>query len=246
MTNENRRAAAARIRALLSKTVAAGCTEEEALAASELAGKLMDKWGIESSEVEVRAEKCETRSHASRAGKRGDRERRSGPSEVQSVALAIGRYCGCKVWKNGAEIKYFGLPHEAEVAAYMTDAIETAMRTSFRRWRKGPDRPAHVSGHKLRASFMGAMAKRLSERLDEMTNARNQSAPQTSDGKSLVLVRNAVVEEQFAELNMRLKRSHSRSYANYDSAVSAGRAAGDRHQFMDGVGRRSAGMIASR
>lgn len=90
MNTENRRAAAARIRALLMKTVDNGCTEEEAMAAAAKAGELMDRYGLESSEVEIRAEKCTTGAHKSRAGKHGQEERSKGTSEVSMVALAIG------------------------------------------------------------------------------------------------------------------------------------------------------------
>lgn len=244
MTNENRRAAAARIRALLAKTVDNGCTEEEAMIAAAKAGELMDKYGIESSEVEIRAEKCETGGHRSRAGKKGDRERSSGTSEVSLVALAIARYCQCKVWRSGAEIMYFGLPHDVEIAVYMTDAIETAMRTSFRKWRKGPDRPRDVSGHKLRGQFMSAMAARLTARLDEMKKERDGQHHETSDGRSLVLVKNAVVEEQFAELGMRLRKTKPRRTVYSDErAAAAGRAAGDAYSFNAGIRGRATAMI---
>lgn len=239
MTNENRRAAMGRIRALLAKTVQNGCTEEEAMAASQKAGELMDKYGVESSEVDIRAERCDTRSHSSRAGKKGDRERSTQSSEVSLVAVAIGRYCGCRVWRSGPEIKYFGLPHEAEIAAYMTDAIETAMRTSFRAWRKGPERPQNVNGRALRGAFMVAMARRLSERLDEMTQSRNAATPKTTDGKSLVLIRNAVVEEQFKEMGLKLSKS-KKKYRENSAAMSAGTSAADRHEFSAGLRSRSA------
>lgn len=243
MTNENRRAAAARIRALLAKTVDNGCTEEEAMAAAAKAGELMDKWGVAASEVEIRAEKCETGGHRSRAGKTGDRERSSGTSEVAMVAMAIAGYCQCKVWRSGTEINYFGLPHDVEIAVYMTDAIETTMRTSFRKWRKGPDRPRDVSGHRLRSQFMSSMANRLSARLDEMKKERDGKHHETSDGRSLVLVKNAVVEEQFAELGMKLGRPKTRTVYADDRAAAAGRAAGDAYRFNAGVRGRATAMI---
>jgi len=227
------------------KTVDNGCTEEEAMAAAAKAGELMDKYGIESSEVEIRAEKCQTGAHKSRAGKHGDRERSTGTSEVSMVATAIAEFCQCRVWRvpSNAEICYFGLPHDVEIAQYMTDSIETAMRSSFRKWRKGPERPRDVSGHRLRGQYMNSMASRLSDRLDEMTRARTAQHHETSDGKSLVAVKSAVVEEQYAELGMKLKKPRDGTYHYDGRAAAAGRAAADAHKFNSGVGQRTAGLI---
>jgi hypothetical protein len=244
MTNENRRAAAARIRALLAKTVENGCTEEEAMAAAAKAGELMDRYGIESSEVEIRAEKCQPGAYRSRAGKKGQKERSSGVSEVKSVASAIARFCSCRVYRNEAELRYFGLPSDVEIAIYMTDAIETAMRTSFRRWRKGPERPREVGGHTLRAGFMSAMATRLSNRLDEMRVARDGARHETSDGKSLVLVKDAHVTSQYEDykraMGLNLRPAKSKSVLSDQRAFEAGRAAADAHVFAAGVTSRSA------
>lgn len=249
MNTENRRAAAARIRALLSKTVDNGCTEEEAMAAAAKAGELMDRYGIESSEVEIRAEKCTAGSHRSRAGKRGDRERANRASEITHVAIAIAKFCTCRVWTSGPEVRFFGLPHDVEVAVYMSDAIETAMRSSFRRYRKGPDRPPLISGHALRSDFMGAMASRLSHRLDEMRRARDGEKHQTSDGRSLVAVKGQVVEEQYSDYaklhNMKLRPGGTYSWRHGDAAA-AGRAAADAHEFRAGVTSRTAGLIGAR
>lgn len=121
----------------------------------------------------------------------------------------------------------------------MTDSIETAMRFSFRKWRKGPERPLEINGRVLRSQFMVSMARRLSDRLDEMTEARSGKQPQTSDSRSLVLIKNAVVEEQYAELGMKLNKTSATSYRANDQAAAAGRAAGDKHQFQSGVTART-------
>lgn len=250
MTSENRRAAAARIRALLAKTVENGCTEDEALAAAAKAGELMDRYGIESSEVEIRAEKCDAGAFRSRAGKKGTKERTNGVSEVLHVTSAIARFCACRVYRSGPEVRYFGLPSDVEVAVYLTDTVEAAMRSSFRRWRKGPNRPRDVGGHALRAPFMVAMGIRLSNRLDEMRVARDGEGHRTSDGKSLVLVKTAVVDEQYEDykrrMELNLKFTKGKTVYGRTEAFDAGRAAADAHQFNLGVTSRSAGMIAGR
>lgn len=47
-----------RIRALVERTTSNGCTEAEALAAAEMAGRLLERYALTMEEVDLRAEPC--------------------------------------------------------------------------------------------------------------------------------------------------------------------------------------------
>lgn len=228
MTAEgNKQAAIARIRALLAKTTANGCTEAEAMAAAAKAGELMDRYSVTMTDVEIKAEKCETRTGMAKT------------HPVEGCATAIARFCGCKVWRSGAAgrkaLSYFGLPQDVEVAMYLTDLIRNCMEAEFKAYMRGPGKLQDAHGKTLRRNFMLSMASRIHSRLMAMAAAR-EAAAKTNTGTALVVVRNAVVDAQFKALGMKL-RAGSRSSGRYNGDASrAGAAAGDRVNLTTGMG----------
>lgn len=223
ITNQNREAAIARIKALRAKTTANGCTEAEAMAAAAKAGELMDRYSLSMSDLDIREEKCR---HGQATEKQHD---------VQMCAGSIARFCGCKVWRNKNNgINFFGLPHDVEIALYLIDLIKNTMDAEFKRWTKSPDYPKGVHGRTLRRAFNVAFAVRVSARLKEMIAAR-EAAARTSTGTALVVVRNAVVAEQFAKLGISLQRGRNTRYRANPHAMAAGAAAGDRCNITSGV-----------
>lgn len=220
--NSNRQAAIARIRALAAKTVDNGCTEAEAMSAAAMMGKLMDKYGIASSETEIRDEKCLTGIHG------GERKKRH---ESQWVSAAVGKYCSCRVWyRTGTgHVCFFGLPSDVEVATYLMRVIEGAMDRAFKVYKRDPYFPKGESSRRVRNTFMNGFARRVNQRLAEMLAAREGEAPKTTTGTSLVVVKNAVVAEQYAALGLRLRStSNSRAMSYSTAAHAAGEKAGDR------------------
>jgi hypothetical protein len=225
MTNQNREAAIARVVALRAKTTANGCTEAEAMAAAAKAGELMDRYSLSMSDLDIREEKC-------RQGQATAKQH-----DVQMCGSAIARFCGCKVWRNSSKgMEFFGLPHDVEVALYLVDLVKNTMDLEFKLWTKTPSYPKGqgVHGRTLRRSFNVAFAHRVVIRLKEMTAAR-EAAARTATGTALVVVRNAVVNEQFAKLGIRLQRGRSTRYRSHAGAMSAGAAAGDRCNITSGV-----------
>lgn len=227
----NREAAMNRIRALLAKTTANGATEAEALTAAAKAGELLDRYNLTLSDVEIKQERCEQRQAT---------ERRH---EVDRVVTAIARFTGTKVWNTAGRIQFFGLPHDVDVAVYLTDLIRTAMDSSYKRFLRSPERPLNVKTYRLRKSFMFGMTNRLNARLNEMSAAREAQA-KTSSGTALVVVRNAVVTEQFAKLNLGLRAPRKRKTRIDNQSFGAGKAAGDRVNITSGISQSGQRMIA--
>ncbi len=175
MAKANREAAANLIRALLSKTVANGCTESEALAAAAKAGDLMDRYALALSDLELQAERC---------GARRATEKRH---DVDRIAASIARFCNCKSWTESGRIVFFGMAHDVEAASYITDLCRSAMDAAFRDHLRSPERMTWqgkaVHGRYLRKSFMVEMAMRLSsastkwQRLVKLQPAAHREPP---------------------------------------------------------------------
>lgn len=219
--NANRQAAIQRIRALMAKTVANGCSESEAMAAAAKVSELMDRYGLTYSDFEIKQTRCRQRQAT---------ERRH---DVILVACAIARFCNCRHWLEGGRIQYFGLPVDVTIATYMTDLCRSAMDVGFKRFANSDLCPWDRDVRTLRKPFMVAMAYRLSERFDEMAASRARAT--TADGTSLVVVTNAVVEKQYLALKLKLTPGRAPRFHNDAEAESAGRAAGDRVNLATGI-----------
>jgi hypothetical protein len=108
-----------RIRALRAKTVEQGCTEQEAMAAAEKVGELLDRYGLSLSELDLRKQSCEG------IGVETGRKRR-GP--IDDCMGTIAAFFDCRVWGEAAEsgeLRYifFGLPGDVQAAVYLHDLI---------------------------------------------------------------------------------------------------------------------------
>lgn len=218
----NRLAALNRIRALLAKTVANGCSESEAMAAAAKAGELMDRYGLTYSDLELKSERCQQHEATDRH------------HYVELAANAIARFCHCRVWSDEGRIQYFGLPLDVLIASYMTDLCRSAMEVSFKTYLKSDLKPQGQTGRTLRKPFMIAMARRLSERIKDMAREREKTSI-TANGTSIVIVKNTVVEEQYRALGYHFTHGPSPQHYGNDAARSAGRAAGDRVNLVSGV-----------
>ena len=216
----NRSAAVNIIRKLLSKTVENGCTEAEAMTAAQKAGELMDKYGVQQSETEIKAEKCVTGNHGAHRAK---------PHPSQYCAKTIADFCNCVVWhrRGSGEINFFGLPADVEVATYLLRIIEGAMDRSYLTYRKATH---ERTGMRLRNTFMMGFVDRVNARLRDLLKARHTETLVTTSGTSLMVVKNAVVAEQWAVDGFKLAKAKSVrvAMANSTAAREAGMAAGDK------------------
>lgn len=213
------------IQALQNKTIENGCTEDEAIAAALKMGELMEKYGIESTEAELKAETCIAGIHG------GERMK---AHESKWVAATVAKYCYCKVWRETGtgKIVFFGIPSDVEIATYLMRVIEGAMNQGWKKFKTSDDFPEW--DRNARASFMAGLANRVNKRLDDMRMARHGT---TATGTALIVVKDAIVTEQFAATNLRLKKGgQSKTTMGSHEAYEAGKKAGDSVHLGDSVG----------
>jgi Protein of unknown function (DUF2786) len=211
-----------RIQALRAKTVDNGCTEEEALSAASKVAELLDRYDLSLSDVELREAPCERREFETHRKKR---------VPLDGCVGAIAHFCDCRVWreKNAAgEARYvfFGLRSDVEVAHYLTEMIDAAVRAELGRYKttKAYQRFRHNERHLANGSFTFGMVNSIAEKLTAMKDARD-AANQTT-GRSLVVVKTAVVEAELKKLNLNLRTSRAASRMVSEAAFQAGGAAG--------------------
>lgn len=212
---------AARIRALLNKTVENGCTEDEAVAAADLAAKLLAKYNLTLDEVELRKSefKRHREQHTDEVGER-----------LWKVGMAIAYLTDTKSWSSNKGvfpyiINFFGLDHEVDIARYLLAICGRAMRQEHRRLR-GIYGLLNPRRQRLKIlPFLDGMADRLSERIRALK-------PRAPTGTGLVVLKQELVVQA---MPVKLRDMKMRQSRDLDETYHLGREAADRVALNPGV-----------
>jgi len=221
-----------RIQALRAKTIANGCTEDEALSAAAKVAELLDRHDLSFTDIELRAAPCDRRSYETHRKKR---------IPLDDCIGAIAHFCDCRVWreKNAAgesSYVFFGLRSDVEVAHYLAELIDGAVRAELGRFKTSADylRFRHQERHLANASFALGMVASIADKLTAMKAARD--AVNHSTGRGLVVLKTAVVDAEFDKLDLKLRATRSSSRTVSMSAYEAGGAAGAALAINPGIG----------
>ena len=221
-----------RIRGLMGMTTANGCTEAEAQLAAAHVDRLMGEYDINLSDLEVRDQTCDQIGVPT-----GTIDRHM----VTETGAAIAAFTDTKWWRShrddGVYIMYFGCRTDIEIAEYLTYLFQRALERETAgvglldfRWQK-----MHAGQRmEARRSFGLGMAARLSERLTELKSKRDWTTEHAT-GRSLIVVKGAVVTEQYAKLNLNLHYRPGPDAARDAAAYRSGLQAGDRVTIQQGV-----------
>lgn len=223
-----------RIEALRAKTVAQGCTEQEALAAAEKVAELLDRYGLSLSEVDLRRQRCEG------IGVETDRKRR-GP--IDGCMGTIAAFFDCRVWSEtskDATLRYifFGLPADVQAAVYLHDLIALAFATETSAFQATEIyRSAHGSRRRSAVnSFQVGLARGIIGKLDTLRQSREAASGSTS-GRALVPVKESIIDAEMDRLGLSLRRRNAVRRMVQAAAFGAGREAGERFEYRPGIER---------
>ncbi|PPQ18915.1 hypothetical protein CV770_13270 [Bradyrhizobium sp. AC87j1] len=229
-----------RIRALRAKTIANGCTEDEALSAAAKVAELLDRHDLSLSDVELRASPCERRVYETYRKKR---------IPLDDCIGAIAHFCDCRVWREknatGENIYvFFGLGADVEVAHYLAELIDGAVRAELGRFKTSVDyaRFRHQQRHLANASFALGMVGSIADRLVAIKAGRDQVNEGT--GRGLVVLKTSVVDAEFDKLDLNLRNQRSSGRMVSMTAYEAGGAAGASLAINPGLGGARSGTTA--
>ena len=211
-----------RIQALRAKTIDNGCTEDEALSAAAKVAELLDRYDLSLTDVELRAAPCERRVYETHRKKR---------IPLDDCVGAIAHFCDCRVWREkdaAGESSYvfFGLRPDIEVAHYLAELIDAAVRAELGRFKTSADygQLRHQERHLANASFALGMVASIADKLMAMKASRDDVNHST--GRGLAVLKTSVVDAEFDKLNMKLRTLRSNSRMVSMMAYEAGGAAG--------------------
>ena len=230
---DNRKGILAKIKALLAKTTVNGCTEAEAMAALDKARQMMDAYDVTDTDLAFDGEKVTQ-----------ERVDRDDPDNIRwQLCSGVGKFCDCRVWGERAtdKIVFLGLETDAGFAAWLLDTLEQFVRRQSLQFLADMGRAvggetdlfgAPLNGadreHKRR-SFVFGCVTRIAERLRKA--AAEREIKSAGNGRSLVVVKNALVTDAFRKLNITLRSSRSRGIDADPYAFGRGQQAGDRANF---------------
>jgi hypothetical protein len=221
-----------RIQGLRAKTVAHGCTEQEALAAAEKVAELLDRYSLSLGELDFRAQPCDG------IGIQTSR-RRLAP--IDSCIPAIAAFFDCRAWleqAQGMPLRYvfFGLRADVTGAQYLYEMVERAFETETDAFRAGA-LYMQLAGARRSAtnSFQIGLGRGICGKLHAVRTARAANL-RGGSGRDLVPVKAAMVDEELAKLGLELHtRGAARSRRVLNDAFVAGKAAGERFEFAPAI-----------
>ncbi len=235
-----------RIKALTEKTVANGCTEAEAMSAAEMVGRLLERYALSMDEIEVRDSRC-----VQMEVPIGGLRRRP----IDGCVPAIARFCDCKVWlargagadgvKKAPRYVFFGFETDAALATYLFSVIGRAMATELAQFKLARPALRAVRLRRAAESFQHGIAARVAARLAGMHAEREASVgAQRSTGTALILAKHRVVDEAFAEADVRLVATSAVGRRRVAGAYREGWAAGARINLSRPVQGGTRGVLA--
>ncbi len=222
-----------RIQALRAKTIDNGCTEGEALAAAAKVAELLDRHDLSLTDVAIREAPCERREYETHRKKR---------IPLDDCVGAIADFCDCHVWREkdqAGEGRYvfFGLCSDVEVAHYLTELIDGAVRSELGRYKTTPgyQRFRHQERHMANASFALGMVASIADKLATMKTARDEV--NCSTGRGLIVLKTAVVDAELEKLGLKLRTVRRASRVVSPVAYEAGGEAGASLAINPGIRR---------
>lgn len=227
---DNRQAIAAKINALLSKTVDNGATEEEAMSAMAKATELMAKYEVNMTEAQLLAEEI------------GQIEIVWGNNVVYNNAAwglcsAIAALTETRAWKSSqpARVVFFGFKKDIQFAKWLYENLSTWCSNEADKWWRSPLNyipSSQITGgerSKLKVSFSKGATTRISARMfAEVASRKKERNVQQSNGTALMVideVKSKTINAKLAHMKFRRASSGRKSYD--ERARDAGDAAGN-------------------
>ena len=205
-----------RIQGLRSKTTDNGCTEAEALLAAMKVAELLDRYDLSLTDVEIRDAACEQREYETYRKKR---------IPLDGCIGSVANFCDCRVWREKNEVGdaryvFFGLRSDVEVAHYLTEVIDNAVRFELGRYKTSADyrRFRHQDRHIANSSFTLGMVASIADRERDVVN--------NGTGRDLVVLKSSVVDAELKKLDLKLRTVRRTTRVVSPTAYEAGGAAG--------------------
>jgi hypothetical protein len=213
-----------KIKALLAKSVENGATEHEMFAALDKVAALKDSYDI--TDEEVMAAKDEA------AVLHAEPPNTKDPHRIKwLLGHGVAEFCGVLIFRTRHEsgLRCVGIPSDVQLAMWLLDHLADFVFAELYAHLIGCLTPQSERRIVMR-SFTRACCQRINERLHALVE--RSKAARTSNGRELVVIKDAAIKAFLKGQGMHLRTCTERSPANVDAAAqAAGHAAGERASF---------------
>ena len=209
-----------KIRALLSKTITNGCTENEAMAALDKAQVMIDAYEVTTEELQLsRAQAAIIKENPWNQDPHGIK---------WELVSGVEKFCDCTGWRSSKKFVFAGSPADVEFAHWLLDSLANFVRNELHLHLMESSFPPGQRRLVIKSFVLGCCV-RIRMRLKELKSRSEQI--QASNSRELVLVKSAAIDEalkaagvEFRTINRRVKTIDPKSYE-------AGKEAGDKASF---------------
>lgn len=213
-----------KIKALLAKTTANGATEAEMMSVLDKASAMMDAYDITDADVQVAKDEA--------AMLHADPPDLKDPHKIKwRLSHAVGEFCNVQIYRSRHEtgLKCIGMPSDVQFAMWLLDALADFVFEELYAHLIGCLAPQNERRIIIR-SFTVACCERITDRL--LALVERSKAARTSNGRELVLVKDAAIKAFMKDNDIRLHMCSGYSPSTFDAAAhAAGQAAGNRATF---------------
>lgn len=224
-----------KIRGLLTKTTANGCTEAEAMAALDKARAMMDAYEVTEADLRLTKEEAAIIKNATSPNdKHGIR---------RSLSYRVAAFCDCEVWLNSSNktarrrrfdaLVFCGLPSDVEFADWLLDHLHQFVQGELVNHLVGDVSTPKQRRMKING-FVQGCTQRINWRLRELMDRSKKIA--TSNSTALVVIKSHAVAEKLTSAGIKIRISRICGRQFDDGSYAAGHAAGDRASFGRPVG----------
>lgn len=219
----DREAVIRRCQGLMAKTTAAGCTEQEAMAAADALKRLLDKYELQLVDL-----KAKDRTFA-RDFLDSQQKKKTG---MHHLVSGVGDFCDCKAWYDmqgafgGIRYWFFGFEDDVMMAKFLLKILDGAIVRSREEYKEA-NRAWYrqLSGKQKTdtiSEFEMSMGDRIAQRLRGMKEMQRQENIATT-GRDLVVIKGPLVQEALSKTELIFrKEKHGYKY-RLGSAFKQGR-----------------------
>jgi hypothetical protein len=213
-----------KIKALRAMTTANGATEAEMMSFLDKASALMDAYEITDDELQIAKDEA--------AMLHADPPDLKDPHQIKwRLSYGVAKFCGVEIYRSshGTGLRCIGMPSDVQFAMWLLDNLADFVFAELYAHLIGCLAPKSERRIIIR-SFTAACCERITDRL--LALVKRSKEARKSNGRELVLIKNAAIKTFMEEHSIHLRTSSGHSPSNVDAgAQAAGRAAGDRATF---------------
>lgn len=220
----DRNAIIEKIKALLGKTTANGATEAEMMSALDKAAAMMDVYDIADADVQDAKDEA--------AMLHADPPNLKDPHRIKwRLCHGVSQFCGVQIYRSRGEtgLRCIGMPSDVKFAMWLLDTLADFVFEELYAHLIGCLAPPSERRIIIR-SFTEACCECITDRL--LALVKRSEAARTSNGRELVVVKDAAIKAFMQDNGIRLRACGGYSPSTFDTAArDVGHAAGDRATF---------------